>query len=414
LTLAFALSAALSSAQTTREAVRDQITLTGTVEAVDYTARTVRVRGSQGNVTTLDVPRSATRFEQVKVGDTITIEYFDKVIIRPKPPGEAVVDRYIEPTTTPTPGALPGATVARSRVATVTIVSWDPATKIVNFTGPTGAAYSRRLLDTADPSILAGLKAGDRVDVTWTEALRVSVQSPAAAAPPQDDLRHRLTLAVQWGPDNTFAGHMITAATGTTRLGVPINLHETTYDDVYGRMGLFKVGASYRTSPRTEGVFNIVISRSGSQPVNVGTAGTGATAVPLTVNFDPYNYWGFEGGQRWFFARVRFTPYVGYLVGVNHNGEIKGTFVNVPPNLTPDLAAADNVFFNGRWRVSFGPTGGVLVGIGPLEAFAELQIRYMGGLSDVNWLVDEGLKDINQGSSRWSLPILFGARFRFP
>ena len=207
---------------------------------------------------------------------------------------------------------------------------------------------------------------------------------------------------------------MIMAATGSTATGAPINLQETSYDDVYGRMGLFKLGASYRVTPRTEGVFNIVISRSGSEVVNIGTAGTGAQQVPLSVNFEPYNYWGFEGGQRWFFSRVRVTPYVGYLVGINHNGEIKGTFVNVPPNLTPDLAAQDGAFFNGRWRLSFGPTAGVLVGLGPLEAFVETEIRYMGGLSDVNWLVDEGLKDINSGSSRWSLPILFGARFRFP
>ena len=44
---------------------------------------------------------------------------------------------------------------------------------------------------------------------------------------------------------------MIQAATGQTTTGVPINLNETTYDDVYGRMGLFKIGAGYRMSPRT-------------------------------------------------------------------------------------------------------------------------------------------------------------------
>jgi hypothetical protein len=37
----------------------------------------------------------------------------------------------------------------------------------------------------------------------------------------------------------------------------------------------------------------------------------------------------------------------------------------------------------------------------------------MGGLSDVDWLVEEGLRDVNSESSRWSLPILFGARIRF-
>ena len=44
---------------------------------------------------------------------------------------------------------------------------------------------------------------------------------------------------------------------------------------------------------------------------------------------------------------------------------------------------------------------------------AETQLRFMGGLSDVDWLVEEGLRDINSESSRWSIPILVGARVRF-
>jgi len=44
---------------------------------------------------------------------------------------------------------------------------------------------------------------------------------------------------------------------------------------------------------------------------------------------------------------------------------------------------------------------------------AETQLRYMGGLSDVDWLVEEGLSEINSESSRWSFPLQLGARIRF-
>jgi hypothetical protein len=40
-------------------------------------------------------------------------------------------------------------------------------------------------------------------------------------------------------------------------------------------------------------------------------------------------------------------------------------------------------------------------------------LRYTGGLSDVDWLVEEGLSEINEESSRWSLPLQLGARIRF-
>jgi hypothetical protein len=124
----------------------------------------------------------------------------------------------------------------------------------VSYTGPKGTSYSRRLLDTTDPGIMTGLKVGDRVDLTWTEAVRMSVlpgvqATPAAVpVPAPDDFRHRFTISAQWGVDNQFSGEVIEAANGQTTGGVPINLGETSYDDVYGRMPLFKVGVGYRTS----------------------------------------------------------------------------------------------------------------------------------------------------------------------
>ena len=100
--VSLALSSTLASAQPA-EVVRNEITLRGTVEAVDHASRTVRIRGEQGNVVTLDVPQSVARFDQVKVGDLITASYFDVVSVRPKPAGEAAVDRSIPPITSPTP-----------------------------------------------------------------------------------------------------------------------------------------------------------------------------------------------------------------------------------------------------------------------------------------------------------------------
>ena len=61
----------------------------------------------------------------------------------------------------------------------------------------------------------------------------------------------------------------------------------------------------------------------------------------------------------------------------------------------------------------WGRPRGLLIGVGPFEVMAETQLRYMSGLSDVDWLVEEGLRDINSESSRWSVPLLFGARIRF-
>ncbi|HVH56332.1 MAG TPA: hypothetical protein VM791_08755 [Vicinamibacterales bacterium] len=398
----------MASAQT-RERTISEVTLRGTVQSIDHDARTVTIQGDKGRVVTLDVPPSITRFDQVKVGDIVTLSYYDRVSVRLKQPGEAAVDQVVPPTTTPTPGALPGATRARQRMATVTITAWDPATRTVTFTGPKGGTYARVVSETLDPTIVQGLKVGDRADITWTEALSLQVTS---GTPAEDEFRHRFTLSVQYGVDNQFSGDMIKEASGATTGGAPINLEGTSFDEVYGRIAMFKIGVGYRTTPRTEAVVNWVYSKSDAEDaaIPIGTVGG---SIPLDVNFTEYKYWGIEAGQRWYFARTRFTPYLGYLVGVNRHQEIRGTFVGVPIDLTPGLAAQDGKFFDKSWAFSLGPTGGVLIGVGPIEIMGEVQLRYIGGLSDVDWLVEEGLQDINDDSARWSFPLLVGARIRF-
>ncbi len=418
-TLVPGLASAQNQPPPTREAAIQEITVRGTVEAIDVTARTVRVRGQQGNVVTLDVPASATRFNEVKVGDIVTIAYYDRVSIRLKPAGEAAVDRRVDPGTTATPGLLPGGIVASQRVTTVKIDSWDPATRLLGFSTPSGQTYTRHVNETVDASLLKGLKPGDQVDVTRTEAIRFSVERAAAApgAAPQpvvtveEGFRNRITISFLWGPDNQFSGKVFQAGSGLYNDVTPLSFDETSFDDVYGSIGLFKLGVGYRLSPRSEATFNFVLSRSGSEALQVGTVGN--ANAPLTADLEDYSYWGFEGGQRWYFSRVRFTPFVGYAVGINRFTNIDGAFSSPAVGLQPELVIPETRVFDASWAFSFGPTGGVLIGIGPIEFQVESGFRFMGGLSDIDFLVNADLRDINAESSRWSWPLLLGARVRF-
>ena len=265
------------------------------------------------------------------------------------------------------------------------------------------------LREAAEAAVYTGEAAVDRIADPTESPAAVQVPTPATAVP--DTLRHRLTFYFLWGPDNSFSGEMIKASSGVSPQGVPINFSETTYDDVYGRMGLLKFGVGYRTSPRSEAQVNLVFERSGGQPVTVGTVGT--DNVPVVGTFEDYAYWGIEGGQRFFFSRVRLTPYAGYTLGINRFTHANASFSAPATPTQPGLAVNDATFFDSSWAFSLAPIGGVLVGLGPVEVMGEVAFRYMGGLSDVDVLSGAGLKDINSDSSRWSFPILFGARLRF-
>jgi len=425
LVLVGATSAAAQQPQTPGEAVLSQVTLRGTVEAIDRTARTVRIRGQQGNVVTIDVPAAYTGFDRLQQGDVVTVNYYDRVSIKPHAAGEADVDRVAA---SQTPG-LSGQTHTSERVTTATIQAWDPATRMVTFTTPSGASYTRRISETLAPDVIAGLKVGDRVDVTRTEAASVSVTTaaagPQAAAAPSgpDTLRNRLTVSVLWGPDNSFSGEIAQAGAGTYQ-GTPISFVDTSFDNVYGRIALFKLGLGYRLSPRSEANFNFIFEDSSSEPVQIGTVGV--LAAPMTAKFDDYKYWGIEAGQRFFFSHVRFTPYGGYTVGLLHHSQIGADFtapevstpsspgpVVTPPIIQPALNVTAGQFYDGSWAFTASGTGGVLVGFGPVEVLGELALRFTGGLADVPPLAEVGLGSINDDSSRWSIPILFGVRFRF-
>ena len=404
------LFAAVASAQQPA-VVSDQITLRGTVEGLDQTARTVTIRGERGNVVTVDMPMVGS--PALQLGDVVSVVYYDRVSVRLKPAGEAAVDRMEAPVATATPGGLPEATVVSQRITTVTITGWDPTQRVVTFTGPGGIAYTRRLIDTTDAQVMAGLKVGDRVDVTRTEAVRLTVeQRTQVTVNATEAFLNRLTVAVLWGWDNQFTGDMIHNATGQTTTGAPINLHDTSYDDVYGRMAILKIGVGYRLTPRTEAVINFVWSESAAERVNIGTAG--AANVPLNVNFSRLLVLGIRRRPPGLLrphplhavCRVTWSASTGTVTSQARSRAFR-------LNVTPGLAAQDGKFFEKSWALSLGPTGGFLVGIGPVEFMLESQLRWMGGLSDVDWLVEEGLKDINEESSRWSYPVQFGVRIRF-
>jgi hypothetical protein len=397
--LAFLLTLAVGAVAQTTLAPTTPITFSATVTDIDYTGRLVTVRGSQGQVNTFEIPASVTteQLNSIRVGDVITVTYSDAISVRRKPADEAAVDT-VDPAT-------------RVRTATVTVTAIDRTARSITFTGPRGRSFVRRLSSTADARILSDVSVGDRVDVSWYETMTIT---KARAVDEEDSLRHRLTASFLWGPDNAFSGKVIKAGSGTVT-GVPVNLQETSYDDIFGRVGLFKIGVGYRISPRSEVTLNYVYAKSDSEVTRIGTLGD--ANAPLSAKFDSYQYWGFEAGQRFYFARQRFTPFLGYYIGLNRFSDMNANF-SAPSGQTPSGGVQpaldlDGQFFDASWAFSLGPTGGVLVGVGPIEVMGQVELRFIGGLSDVDPLNDPGLSDVNSESSRWSLPFLFGARFRF-
>src|SRR6516162_7188922 len=86
------LALSLPSWAQTRTLPTQTVNVSGTVETIDHDKRVVNSETPDGKFQTVDVPESATRFDELKVGDKVSITYNYTVSARLKPPGEAPVN----------------------------------------------------------------------------------------------------------------------------------------------------------------------------------------------------------------------------------------------------------------------------------------------------------------------------------
>jgi len=168
--LALVSSAHMAMAQS-KTVSSEMRTETATVEAIDASTRTLTLKKADGSYLTTVAGPDVTRFDEVKLGDTVNVRYYENVVIRVKRPGESDVVSSVKGTTG-SEQVLPGGTKAKQVTITATITAIDPATPSVTFTGPNGWVYTSKV---QDPTTLAQVKVGDKVDIVWTEAMLVAL-----------------------------------------------------------------------------------------------------------------------------------------------------------------------------------------------------------------------------------------------
>jgi Cu/Ag efflux protein CusF len=153
--------------------VADVVTATFTIEAIDHTTRILTLKAADGTTDDLLCGPDVQRFDALKVGDKVTFRYHESLVTAishpgtaPKPASSAAITR--------TPGATPGGTIAQQMTAVVTINAIDTKAPSVTVTTENGRKMSFKI---ADAKNLQGYKVGDKVEVTYTQALAVSVDS---------------------------------------------------------------------------------------------------------------------------------------------------------------------------------------------------------------------------------------------
>ena len=151
-----------------------EVSETVTIEAIDYKSRLVTLKDSAGTSDTVYVGPEVKRFNELKVGDKVTFRYYESVVYQIRKPG----DKSGKPPSgtadiVRSEGARPGATVSQQLNATVTVDAIDMAVPSVTVRADDGRKMSFRVENKKN---LEGVKVGDRVEITYTQALAISVQ----------------------------------------------------------------------------------------------------------------------------------------------------------------------------------------------------------------------------------------------
>jgi Cu/Ag efflux protein CusF len=148
------------------------VTVRGTISAIDKDKSTVTLKGPKGGTITLEV-RDKTKFDDIKVGDPVVAVYVEAIGFQARKAGTGSPGTSVqESRVTSKPGETPAGAIGREITVTGTITAIDKKAQTVTIKGPSGESET---IKAKDPKNLAAVKVGDLVDVTYTQALAVSL-----------------------------------------------------------------------------------------------------------------------------------------------------------------------------------------------------------------------------------------------
>jgi Cu/Ag efflux protein CusF len=149
------------------------VTRTATVQAIDLPKRVVTLKGEKGNVFDLKVGEEAKNLPQVKVGDLVTVKYYESLAFEVTKPGQAVGVGATTGVASAKPGEKPAAVAAGQVTITATVEAIDAKKNYVTLKDPEGKTKE---IKVKDPKNLVNVKVGDQVAITYTEALGIEVK----------------------------------------------------------------------------------------------------------------------------------------------------------------------------------------------------------------------------------------------
>ena len=152
------------------------IAVTARVESIDQQTRMVTLKGPDGKTVTFRASEDVKNLPQVKRGDLVNVVYYESLAYQVRKKGKPGVATAADVATAPA-GEMPAGIGASTVTITAKVTGIDRKTNTVTLKGPKGKSVPVKV---KDPSRLEGVKVGDVVDITYSEAVGISVEEAAS------------------------------------------------------------------------------------------------------------------------------------------------------------------------------------------------------------------------------------------
>ena len=236
-------------------------------------------------------------------------------------------------------------------------------------------------------------------------AFALVANAASARAQAQDESRWVLDLGV--GLDFSINGNVNSGAIGTLE-GQAAAILPHSYGDVYGTGIQLRFGGGYSLNEWSElrGIFTY--QSADADLVRLGDVGPSS----LYGQYSDYKVIGLDFGYR------RYFPISTRDLRVYGEATVGAAFLNsinvvlAAPQASLIVDQTDFYDDTAAFTWSFG--AGVLFRVAEqVDLNAQIGLRHVSGLSEVDQLVGTGLEEINNDTGRLTFPIVIGVRFRF-
>ncbi len=151
------------------------------VTGIDKATRTVTLKGPKGKVVDIVAGDEVKNFDQIQVGDFVVARYAEALTLELKKVKAGAGDVTVrEEAAKAQPGEKPAVAGARQITAIAKVTAVDPKKSTITLKGPRGREVT---LNVKNPDQFKVVKKGDQVEVTYTEALALSVEPAPKPGP---------------------------------------------------------------------------------------------------------------------------------------------------------------------------------------------------------------------------------------